>query len=112
VPALVEVVLDRVLERRQPQLLEPADLGARERLVSDVVERRAAPQFQRLARRARGDQALEPLGIDEVGPDAQLVSVAARDDLGAVCARRERLAQLRHIDLDQLARRRRRALAP
>ena len=70
VPALAQVVLDRELERRQPQLLEPADLGARERLVGDIIERRAAPQFQRLARRALGDQALEPLCIDRAGADA------------------------------------------
>ena len=66
VPALVEVVLDRELERRQPQLLQPPDLGARERLVGDVVERRAAPQRQRLARRAARHQPLEPRRIDGV----------------------------------------------
>jgi len=44
VPPIVEVVLDRELKRRQPQLIEPADLGARERLIGDIIERRAAPQ--------------------------------------------------------------------
>ena len=38
-----EVGLDRLLARRQPQLLEPADLQRRERLAGDVVERRSAP---------------------------------------------------------------------
>ena len=47
-----EVGVDRELERPQPQLLEPADLGGRERLVGDVIERRAAPQRERLARLA------------------------------------------------------------
>jgi hypothetical protein len=112
VPALAEVMLDCELERRQPQLLEPADLGGRERLVGDIIERRAAPQFQRLARRAAGEQALEVLRVDRAGADAQLIALASRDDLRAVRARRERLAQLRHIHLDQLARRRRRLLAP
>ena len=112
VPALVEVVLDRELERRQPQLIEPADLGVRERLVGKIVERRAAPQPQRLARRACGERLLKALRIDRARADAQLVAVASRDDLRAVSARRERLAQLRHIDLDQLARRRGRPLAP
>jgi hypothetical protein len=43
VPAVVEVMLDRELERCQPQLLEPADLGGRERLIRDIIERLAAP---------------------------------------------------------------------
>ena len=48
-----QVMVDRELDRRQPQLLEPADLGGGERLAGDVVERRTAPQGERLARRAR-----------------------------------------------------------
>ena len=52
VAARREVGVDRALGRAQPQLLEPADLGGRERLVGDVGERVAAPQRERLARRA------------------------------------------------------------
>ena len=52
VPAGREVGVDRHLGRAQPQLLEPADLGGGERLVGDVGQRLAAPQRERLARRA------------------------------------------------------------
>ena len=57
VAARLEVLVDRQLERREPQLLEPADLERGERLAGDVVERRPAPQRERLARRALGDAA-------------------------------------------------------
>ena len=80
-----EVLADRLLDRREPQLLEPADLERRERLGGDVVERRAAPQRERVARRAGGDEALEAADV-EVAPVAepQLVAAPARDDLRAV----------------------------
>src|SRR4051794_25280515 len=68
-----EVGVDRELERRQPQLLEPADLDGRERLVGDVVERRAAPQRERLARLAVREQLLEVAGVDVLGRELQLV---------------------------------------
>jgi hypothetical protein len=85
-PAALEVVLDRELKRRQPQLLQPPDLRARERHVGHIIERRAAPQSQRLAQRAPREQALEALRIDRADADAQLIAMAARDDLGAVHA--------------------------
>ena len=65
----VQIELDRELERRQPQLLEPADLRGRERLAGDVVERRTAPQLERLAWRAARDHLLESLRVDGVGLD-------------------------------------------
>ena len=104
---------DRLLDRREPQLLEPADLERRERLGGDVVERRAAPQRERVARRARGDEALEAADV-EVAPvaEAQLVAAPARDDLRAVAGGRERLAEMRDVALDHLRRGRRRRLAP
>ena len=52
VPAGREVGVDRHLRRAQPQIVEAADLGGRERLVGDVRERVAVPQRERLARRA------------------------------------------------------------
>ncbi len=42
-----EVGLDPLLERDGAQLLEPGDLGLRERLVEEVGERRAAPERER-----------------------------------------------------------------
>ena len=44
--------------------------------------------------------------------EPQLVAAPARDDLRAVAARRQRLAQLRDVHLHHLGRRRRRLLAP
>ena len=55
VPAERELGLDPLLERREPQLLEPLDGRARERLVREVGERRPAPEVERLAeQRGRG----------------------------------------------------------
>ena len=48
-----EVRVDRELGGGEPQLLEPADLGIRERLLPEIRERIAAEQRERLARRAR-----------------------------------------------------------
>ena len=48
-----EVGLDPLLERRQPQLLEPRRLDPRERLVVELGQRRPAPQRERLAQQAR-----------------------------------------------------------
>ena len=50
-PAGGQVRLDRQLPGREPQLVEPADLGPRERLVGQVRERIAAKQRERLSRR-------------------------------------------------------------
>jgi hypothetical protein len=108
-----EVLADRLLDRPEPQLLEPADLERRERLGGDVVERRPAPQRERVARRARGDEALEAADV-ELAPVAepQLVAAPAGDDLGAVARGRERLADVRDVALDHLGSGRRRGLAP
>ena len=67
VPAGGEVELDRQLDGRQPQLLQPADLGGGERLAGDVVERGAAPQGERLARPAAGHEPLEARDVEVVG---------------------------------------------
>ena len=55
VHAELELRLDPVLERRQPQLLQPPRLGLRERLEREVGERCTAPQLRapRAARAAR-----------------------------------------------------------
>ncbi len=57
VPAEREIGLDPLLEHDRAELLEPGDLGLRERLVQEVRERGAAPEAERLAERgsaARG----------------------------------------------------------
>ena len=55
---------------------------------------RGAPPRQSRSKRA---------DVDVVGREPQLVAVPARDDRRAVAARRQRLAQLRDVELDQLA---------
>jgi hypothetical protein len=81
---------DRQVESREPHLLERISSGAK-RLADDLVERRAAPQGER--------SRSEPCAT-------------ACDDLGAVAAAAEDLAQLRDVDLHHLRRCRRRCLAP
>ncbi len=45
--------LDPLLQARQVQLLQPGDLGLRERLVTKIGQRRALPQRKRLVQRPR-----------------------------------------------------------
>ena len=62
-----------------------------------------APQPQRLPRHAARDAAARSARTSSLAvAEAQLVAAAACDDLRAVAARRERLAQLRDVDLDHL----------
>ena len=56
------------------QLLEPGDLGLRERLVHEVGERRAAPERERLAERRLGGLPGSP------ACSASLASSARRDE--------------------------------
>ena len=123
-----QVCVDALLDGDQAQLVEPRDLLLGERLVGEVRQRRAAPQRQPLAqplrraiRLARGERALagvhrplEALHVDIVGAELQQVAVGPRDEHVAVAigAVLQLLAQLRHVDLQALGRRRRRALAP
>ena len=104
VPAVRQVAVDGQLDRPQAKLLEPPDLGVRERLLGDVQERRAAPQRECLARHSRRDQLLESPRVEPLGPEVQLVATAARDDRRAVAGAGQRLAQLRHEQLDHLRR--------
>ena len=119
VAARDQVGVDRQLGRLQPQLLQPPDLGARERLISHVGQRAAAPQRERrpcfsvrrpVGMLGRGDQPLEPDRIDTIDREPELVAATAREDLRRAPA--QQLAQLGHVELHHLGRRRRRALAP
>ena len=89
-----QVAVDRALGRGQVQLLEAADLIGREGLLGDVGERCPAPQRERLARQVVGDERREAQRIDVTVAEAQLVPAPARDDLRAVAAGRQRLADL------------------
>ena len=102
VPAGVEVRVDRQLGRAQPQLVEPADLGGRERLVGDVGQRLAAPQRERLPGAPVVEQPLEPRRVDVAVGQPQLVAAPVGDDLRAVAV--EQPAQVRHVELHHLRR--------
>ena len=108
----LEVALYRELDGPEPQLVQPPDLGGGERLAGDVVERRPAPQRQRLARPPAGHEPLEARHVELVGREPQLVPVAAREDVRAVAGRGQRLAQLRHVELHELRRGSRWRVAP
>ena len=86
--------------------------GSGERLVGDVRQRGPAPQIQRLARGALGEQPLEaarrPPGRGRAAAGRR--ARACRSHRFAV--RGHRLAQLRDVELHHLRRRRRRLVAP
>ena len=80
-----EIGLDPLLERRQPQILQPPGLDPRERLLGELGQRRPAPQ--RRAPRAAGsraapgsaprasrDEPLEPQQVDRLRLDLEHVA--------------------------------------
>ena len=112
--------LDALLERGEPQLVEPRDRRHGERLVGEVRERRPPPQRERrlqqggraivlTVRERRGGlvrQALEPAQVERVAAGADEVARRPRLD-----HRAEELAQVGHLAL-HLGDRGRRRLAP
>jgi hypothetical protein len=113
-----EIGVDPLLERGDPHLLHPRDLGLGESLVREVGERRPAPQRERLAERRRrllrtraGGVRDEPLKAGDVElRRLELDRVAGR--AGDEPAVAELLAEPRDVDVDALCDRRRRRLAP
>ena len=117
-----EIGFEAQLERSQPQLLEPADLVAGERLVLELRKGWAAPQPERLPQQVAGllggalaealaaplEQAVEPRQVERARLDAEQIPGQARLEHALV----EQLAQLRDVDLHGLDRGRRRLLAP
>ena len=49
VPAELDLGLQPILERGQPELVEPGDLVLEERLEREIGERRPAPERERVA---------------------------------------------------------------
>jgi hypothetical protein len=118
VAAARQVGVDALLERGEPQLVQPCDLGLRERLVGEVGERRAAPQRERLAQllgRAGGlrparlaAQPLEQREVQLVALHVEHVAGRARGQpLGAELA-----PQAHDVALDALGHGGRRRLSP
>ncbi len=111
VPGEREIGVDPLLEDGRAQLLEPRDLGLRERLVEEVRERRAAPERESFTERALGRdrvvslergasllrEACEPVDVDPLRRQLELVAGRAGRN-----HRPERLAELGDIDLDRV----------
>ena len=118
-----ELALDRKLDRTQVQLLQPPDLGRRERLLGHIRERCPAPEVERSLGSAVGDpllrlaaslldQPLKPRSIQGVLRHLELVSPAAGHDRRFRPVRVQGPSQTRDVELDVLRGARRRAFAP
>ena len=121
VPAERELGVDPILERLEPELLEPVDVRARERLVGQVGERTAPPERQRRPQPIRRcadvavfeqpaaftGQALEPLGIELIRANVQYVSGRPRDEslvLAPSVFRLQRFPKARDVPLEHVRR--------
>ena len=113
-----ELRLDPLLQRFEAQLVEPGDVEPGPGLVGEPLERRPAPQRerlgQRLCRRLRplaarpGDEPLEPVEVDRLRRRPELVPGTDRRDRVPT----ERRAELRHVCLQDLRGRPRRPSSP
>ena len=121
--------LVQVLDRGQPLIVQAAGLAPDERLMREVGKWCAAPQRERLLQRrggalrvasselapALGEKPLEPVRVEPVGIEPQLVAVLAGNDhrvRAVAAARPERLSQARDVDLHGLRRGCRRIVSP
>ena len=117
-----EVRLDPPLQRVQPHLVQPERLGHEQAALRDLAERGPAPERKRLGERLRrilgpavrerggaGRRALlEAVDVAAAARDVQHVGIApCLDRVPPECA-----AQIRDVALDDVARRRRRGVAP
>jgi hypothetical protein len=119
----LELCVETLLEGDEPQLLQALDLGLEEIDVRQVRIRAAAPEAGRLRHEREPERMVslaacggallhEPLEhhrVDELGRCLEGVGAGSRDDAQR---RRERPAQLRDVDLHELASRGRRLRSP
>jgi hypothetical protein len=120
VPAQPQLRVDPLFQHGQAALLQPGHVGL-DRVQRDPVERRTAPQRQRLGEEGGGllragpgggvDQPLEAVQVQLVRPDLQEVPGCAGDH-GLAIGAPERPAQPGHAALQQVARGSRRLLTP
>ena len=114
----LEIGVDPLLERGEPQLLEPVRRGLRPGVEGELGQRGPAPEPERLAQRPRlclgvgatrlVEQALEAHGVDSLALDVEDVAGRARLERAGA----EQPAQLRNGVVQRGRRRRRRPLAP
>jgi hypothetical protein len=107
-PAVGELAPEPPLDGGQAQLLEPRDLALGEVVEREVVERRTAPQRQRLLVAILVEQRAKAVEVELVRFDAQ--QVARRPRLEPAVA--EQPAQPRHVAVQRRHRGGRRRLAP
>src|SRR5262245_41175574 len=74
-----EVGLDAPLERRQAELFEAADLRLRKRFVSEVGERRPAPEIESLVKPLRGQLGRSPLRLLHEPLEAEQIELVRTD---------------------------------
>ena len=93
VPAERQLGLDPLLDRDEPELLQPFRVGAREVLVGDLGQRLSAPECEGRLERLQGigglarcvctsacvEQPLESSRVDRVGLDLEDVAAASRE---------------------------------
>ena len=119
VRAQLEVGGDPLLEHAEAQILEPVDLGLRERLQLHVGQRRPAPERERLAEEQRPVPPAQPHRASRTSrskrAEIELVAVELEHVPGRPRLQQsgpEQLAQLRDGVLERGRRRPRRVLAP
>jgi len=105
-----ELLVDRRLERAGAQLLQPPDLGGRERLAPEVRQRVVVPQGERLVRLPFVHEPLEADGVDAIVRELERVAATVGGDRGAVAL--DRPPQVGDVELHHLRRARRWMLAP
>ena len=86
----LELGIDALLDDRQPQLVQPAGLSSKGRLMCEVAQSRAVPEAERRSesfftlasreRPSRLDEMLEPPNVDRLRPSAKHVAPRLRDD--------------------------------
>lgn len=117
-----QIGTDAILQRREPPLGQPGDVGLRERLEREVRERLPPPKPERRPQRAgsvgrRGGQlvpallgeALETHRVDPVGVDGKQVSRLTGEQnlahLAPSSIRLDSAPQVRHVRLERVGRR-------
>src|SRR5215471_16665288 len=107
----LELRVRALLDRRQPQLLEPLDFDPSKRLEGEIAERGAPPERQGLVQQIDGtggtrlhvrlpselEETLEAAGVDLVGLDLDDIAARPRCQRGRGP---ERLSEARELDVE------------